>query len=91
LFGDFNLPSANFSNASSYFNDKLAYLNFNQINSIKNSKNTMLDYILTNSTDVDIKSCINHIIPIDVFHPPILATFTHHIIDYLPIIEYIHN
>lgn len=34
LFGDFNLPSSNFSIASSYFNDKLAYLNLNQINNI---------------------------------------------------------
>jgi len=59
LFGDFNLPLANFSNSDSYFNDKMAYLNLNQINNIKNSNNTMLDYILTNSTDVDIKSCIN--------------------------------
>jgi len=90
IFGDFNLPSANFSNASFYFNDKLAYLKLNQINYIKNSTNTMLDYILTNSTDDDIKLCINPMVPM-VFHPQILATFTHHIINYLPIVEYIHN
>ncbi|KAF0747994.1 Endo/exonuclease/phosphatase domain-containing protein, partial [Aphis craccivora] len=52
---------------------------------------TLLYYILTNYTDVDIKPCINPIVPIDVFHPPILATFTHYTINYLPIIEYIHN
>jgi len=35
---------------------------------------------------------INLMVPIDLFYPPILATFTHHIINYLPILEYnIHN
>lgn len=47
-----------FQNASPYFNDKLAYLNLNQPSKIKNSQNTMLEYILTNSINVDFKSSL---------------------------------
>lgn len=67
LFGDFNiLTSANFSNVYSYFDDKLVFINLSRLNCIKNNKNTILDYVLTNSTTIDVNVCINPIMPIDV-------------------------
>lgn len=91
LLGDFNLPSANFSNAYSYFDDKLALLNLSQLNCIKNNKNTILDYVLTNSTTTDVDLCINPIMPIDIYHPPLTVTFTHNITNYLSCYDYTYN
>lgn len=71
LVGDYNLPSAKFFNAESYFNNKLSYLNFSQFNNIKNIKNVTLDLVISNSYLISVENISTPIVPIDLMHPPI--------------------
>lgn len=75
LVGDYNLPSAKFSNAISYFNNKLSYFDFSQFNNTKNINNVTLDLVISNSHLIDIENISNPIVPIDPLHPPINIHF----------------
>lgn len=72
LFGDFNLPSAAFSNAKSFFSNNLSFLNFKQINNVLNKNNILLDYVITNSDTCHVSLNTLPIINVDLHHPPLI-------------------
>lgn len=72
LIRDYNLVSANFSNAVSYFNNKLSYLNFFQLDNIKIIiRIVTLDLVFSNSYLINIEIISSPIVPIDPLPPPI--------------------
>lgn len=91
LFGDSNLPPANSCNIDSFFTVELPYLNLSRVNKIRNSKDVMLDYILTNSTLIDVQQNLNLLISVDQLNTPIYVTFVHNSTDALPFLEDIYK
>ena len=75
LLGDYNLPSSIVCNAELYFNDKLSYLNFFQYNHICNVKNVILDYVISNSLNINVILDNCPIIPVDLYHPPLSIVY----------------
>lgn len=72
LLGDFNLPSAAFSNAKSLFFNNLSFLNFKQINSVLNKNNVLLDYVITNSDTCHVSLNTLPIVNVDLHHHPLI-------------------
>lgn len=72
----------------------LTLMTFSRSNCIKSNKNTILNYVLTDFTTVDISLFNNPIMSIDVFHS--IVTFTrHHVLAfmlyYLLFFDYTYN
>lgn len=84
LFGDFNLPhlnkamsnpNLNLASSESIFLQNISSLNLFQINYILNSKNSMLDLILSNSPSSNVSLHNDPIVPIDAYHPPLYINY----------------
>lgn len=91
LLGDYNLPSACYSNIEVYFNDKLSYFNFVQYNHIFNLKNVILDYVISNSISINVEKNNFPIIPVDPLHPPITITYNYLFSTDLQFNDYVFN
>ena len=76
LLGDYNLPSANFSNKNSFFFDYLDNLNIVQFNNILNFNNVLLDYVISNCKSLFVNLNNFPIVNIDAHHPPLEINFT---------------
>lgn len=76
LFGDFNLPSAAFSNAKSLFFNNLSFLNFKQINNVLNKNNILLDYVITNSDTCHVFLNTLPIVNVNLHHPPLIIKYS---------------
>lgn len=75
LLGDYNLPSANYSNIELTFNYKLSYFNFIQYDQIFNLNNVIFDYVISNSISINVEKNNFPMIPVDPLHPPIIIYF----------------
>lgn len=90
LLGDYNLPgvqwsvvknnivpySLKYTNLETNVLANFSYLNLQQFNTIKNRKNSILDLILSNSTDISVSCETDTLLPIDyMYHPALLITF----------------
>ena len=62
-------------NAANLLLATLKLFNLHQHNNIPNSSNNILDLILTNRFDVEIKEELNPILKKDKFHPPLSFSF----------------
>lgn len=91
LLGDYNLPSANYSNIELHFNDKLSYFNFIQYNQIFNLNNVILDYVISNSISINVEKNNFPFIPVDLLHPPITITYNYLFSSELKFNDYVFN
>lgn len=90
LLGDYNLSglqwsvvknnivphSLKYTNLETNVLANFSYLNLQQFNTIKNRKDSILDLILSNSTDILVSGEMDTLLPIDyMYHPALLITF----------------
>lgn len=71
LLGDFNIPSAISSHTKSLFFDNISLLNMTQFNNIVNSKNNILDYVISNNNSIKVFLSEIPIVDVDSYHPPL--------------------
>jgi hypothetical protein len=89
IAGDFNLPNIKWPQDPEEFPinvdnnegamevlETIQYLNMMQYNYIFNSRNRLLDLILSNKTDICVQRSIEDLLPVDPYHPPLTMKIT---------------
>jgi len=71
LLGDFNIPSAISTNTKNSFFDNISFLNMFQFNNICNSKNDILDYVISNNNSINVILNKFPVVNVDLYHPPL--------------------
>jgi len=69
LLGDFNIPSAISINTKNFFFDNISFLNMFQFNNICNSKNDILEYVISNNNYINVILNKFPVVNVDLYHP----------------------